>query len=420
MAFLGTLGLAHGYFLTRPRFDSKGMIFKPLCYSCASDSDLLPYKKYVFVDLVIGADVVQFVPYDANDILGRFSNPFHILYGAVVNVRRRKQWLSAISAWSNVFPENPGSGFSCVNMFSRAVLPALIYRDDDTVYDVPRGLRSPRILLGLSPTAINSLLDQARQLGASVRDAGGPVFYLEPRRARAVGNTMMMSSYVVTPVENPNPGLVPEIHKLLDEFFDFSEVLKPLSLDEQLELLAYSAVPKSAVVYALTDTDLITRLPARYVEAGKEELRALQQAVPSYTGHPAVPPAASPAAPPAPQQAGLGLPPQQFHPETGQYKQASEPPQPTYGGFSPQVHQHDSPVSSNPPAPPVLPNIPVQPAPQMPQPPQNPAVMPGPVPEEHAKPSGDLSSEQSQAIRNDIPELPKTISDLVRQLRGNG
>lgn len=403
MAFLGTLGLAPGYVLTRPRFDSKGMIFKPIFYNMQM-GDIIPYKRFIFIDLVIGVDVVQFSPYEADDILGRFSNPFHILHGAVMSIRRRNQWLSAISAWSNVYPDNPGSGFSCVNMFSRTVLPAIIYRDDETVYEVPRGLQGPKVLLGLSPTAINGLLEQASQLGPRVQDPDGPVFYLEPRKAKATGSMATMSSYAVTAIENPNPALAQMIARLSEESFDFSSVLKPLSIDEQLELLVYSGIPKSAVVYALNGTDLLARLPQSYIDAGNEELRVLQQntTIP-YTGQfPSMPPAAF----------GAPLPTQQFHPEAA-----------TGTPVSP-ISQQPSPTPVNPPTsftyqpaqvqPPVVQNPHVPQAPFQVQP-----VRPAPTEGRETPPPRDQVSNPAQQKSADVPGLPKSISDLIKQVRDN-
>ena len=428
MAFLGTLGLAPGYVLTRPRFDSKGMIFKPIFYNMQMD-DIIPHKRFIFIDLVVGVDVVQFSPYEANDVLGRFSNPFHILHGAVMSIRRRNQWLSAISAWSNVYPDNPGSGFSCVNMFSRTVLPAIIYRDDETVYEVPRGLQGPKVLLGLSPTAINGLLEQAHQLGPRVQDPDGPVFYLEPRKAKATGSTATMSSYAVTAIENPNPALAQMIARLSEESFDFSSVLKPLSIDEQLELLVYSGIPKSAVVYALNGTDLLARLPQSYIDAGNEELRVLQQntTIP-YTGQfPSMPPAAF----------GAPLPTQQFHPEAARYKQAELPmsghtgqagPTQQDGAFTgapvSPISQQPSPTPVNPPTsftyqpaqvqPPVVQNPHVPQAPFQVQP-----VRPAPTEGRETPPPRDQVSNPAQQKGADVPELPKSISDLIKQVRDN-
>lgn len=434
MAFLGTLGLSQGYYLTRPRFDSKGMVFKPIFYS--SILDPVPLKKFIFVDLVVGADVVQFVPYSADDVLGRFSNPFHILYGAITNVRRRNQWLAAISAWSNIFPENPGSGFSCVNMFGRTVIPAIIYRDDDNVYDVPRGLQGNRVLLGLSPTAINGLLEQVRQLGPVARDPAGPVFYLEPRKAKSVGNTVTMSSYAVTAVENPNPNLSQSIAQLSEEEFSFDDVLRPLNLDEQVELLCYSGVPKSAVVYALHGHALLSNLPENYVEAGNEELRALQQG--NSGGFPGQAPQQYPAV-------GNPLPATQFHPE--QFKQAAyQPP------YQPQAYQQPVQASQSPvPAPrpndgagnghpgiqqgynyPAYNPAPFTPPPQAPQPPAQmqqrdgnlqgvpPAHQPIPSPgSASVSPGGSVPPLPASSAGNDIPELPKSISDLVNRVRNS-
>jgi len=272
-------------------------------------------------------------------------------------------------------------------MFSRTVLPAIIYRDDETVYEVPRGLQGPKVLLGLSPTAINGLLEQSHQLGPRVQDPDGPVFYLEPRKAKATGSTATMSSYAVTAIENPNPALAQMIAHLSEESFDFSSVLKPLSIDEQLELLVYSGIPKSAVVYALNGTNLLARLPQSYIDAGNEELRVLQQntTIP-YTGQfPSMPPAAF----------GAPLPTQQFHPEAARYKQAEFP----------QPAQVQPPVVQNPHAP----QAPFQVQP----------VGPAPTEGRETTPPRDQVSNPAQQKGADVPELPKSIADLIKQVRDN-
>lgn len=290
MANLGTLGLNRQYTILRIKFSGSGTTFKIVPWGVTSNfipSDNFadyPFVKLVtMVSLSLGAEFVNFVPYDTEDITSVVRNPIRILQSAVLNRRNRTDRVSA--AWERLFP-SMGSTFvgSPINMAVRYLVPVIVFSEDNLQYQNPRGLGQTKVLLALSKTAVGGIVGCIMRDGLQILAPNNIVMCAQPRQSKySITEGVSAKQYVVNTLEYP---LSPEVLKTMENVFeanlsnDWGSVITPIDPESQLELLFASSVPKSAVVYALQHTEWSSRIPENYLKAGMEELTLLESGSP--------------------------------------------------------------------------------------------------------------------------------------------
>lgn len=314
MASLGTLGLNRQYTILRIKFSGSGTTFKIIPWGITSNftpsdnfADYPFVKSVTMVSLSLGAEFVNFVPYDTEDITSVVRNPIRILQSAVLNRRNRRDRASV--AWERMFP-SMGSSFagSPINMAIRYLVPVIVFSEDNLQYQNPRGLGQTKVLLALSKTAIGGIVGCIMRDGLQILGPNNIVMCAQPKQSKySITEGVSAKQYVVSTLEYQ---ISPDVLKVMEGVFEsnlsnnWDSVIAPIDTENQLELLFASSVPKSAVVYALQHTEWSSKIPESYLKAGLEELALLE------SGH------ATQGYYPAQENVGyMDIPPQAMYPQ---------------------------------------------------------------------------------------------------------
>lgn len=243
----------------RLRFRGNGCYCKILPVYDEETGTLTPFREngqlgdwlrvYPAVRLSTGVQVVRFIPYVHGNNISMLSNPIVRLQQAIADAQRRK---ILIPSWENVFPKSFQSGVDPVIVFDRIsyfVLAVVFQLTEEEVFNPPLF----PCLLQLPKSAGESL----RNIKHDILQPNNMLVKFTPRQAQSVVqngvNTIIPSHYQVdvVPIESIgyNGDLDSYIEAVKNTQLSWNKLIQIPPIEEQIQLLAYSLVPKSLMAY---------------------------------------------------------------------------------------------------------------------------------------------------------------------------
>ncbi|GIW58959.1 MAG: hypothetical protein KatS3mg087_0025 [Patescibacteria group bacterium] len=243
----------------RLRFRGNGCYCKILPVFDEETEALTPFKVngqnggwirvYPSVRLSTAIQPVRFIPYVIGNNISMLSSPIVRLQQAIADARRRN---IIIPSWETVFPKSYQSGIDPVIIFDRIsyfVLAVVFQLTEEEVYNPPLF----PCLLQLPKSAGESL----NKITHDILQPDGTLVKFTPRQAHSVVrdgvNTIIPSHYQVDVIPADSVGYVADYNSYIEfvktNRLSWDKLIQIPPVEEQIQLLAYSNVPKSLMAY---------------------------------------------------------------------------------------------------------------------------------------------------------------------------
>ena len=267
------VGLNSQFISVTPRFASSGTVLhvlRPYYETSDAAADTLFWiRGFVTVSIRIGGSIKNFVLKPTSQI-EYLRNPIIILRNAIQSARNNQLLLPT---WADLFSRNrPIIAVDEVRYY----LLAAVFQNNNRTYNPPLGYLpgSPLVMVHLSKTAGEGIIRQVVENGVDPFDPN-TVFELAPDSTGNMGQ-FAPNRYVVHKREVKGLNFEPVQKVILERRYSWDDdsILKEPSLEEQIQLLQYSDVPATAVVYALAETEYRELFTKAYLDAALAKLEA--------------------------------------------------------------------------------------------------------------------------------------------------